>query len=485
MAQKRIARHWIAGEWSSAGQEKESLNPATGQIIGTYFDAPLGTAQAAIDAASTAFKTTNWRAHSMVRATALNALAEAFAKRTNEVVESLCLENGKLRAEAAFEAMAIPKSLRFAAGLATQIFGRVIDPLPGVQSMSIRQPVGVAGLIIPWNSPSYLCIRSLAPAMASGCASVVKMPSKAAQTSAVLCDIFSSVSEIPKGIVNFFIESGADGAELLVSSPKVPTLSFTGSTKTGKLIAQAAGAELKRVGLELGGKTPHLVFEDVDLEAVLPVIVKSLTVFSGQFCMTGSRVLVHKSISERFKEELSERLSSVRLGSAADLTSDMGPLIDKASVSRIDKEVEEAIQGGAKVLVRGGPAIDPTLKDGAFYHPTLLEVHDSLLPIVQNEVFGPVQTLQTFESEAEAIQLANDTMYGLSACVWTKNSERQIRVSRQLEAGLISINSWANLQMEFEEGGFKSSGLGRLGGVASLDDFLEYKQISQAYTPQH
>jgi len=214
------------------------------------------------------------------RAAALNALADAFTRRSKDVIDSLCLGNGKLRPEVTFEAMAIPRALRFAAGLSTQIFGRVSDPVPGKQCMSIRQAVGVAGLIIPWNSPSYLCIRALAPAMAAGCSSVIKMPPQAAQTSAVLCDILSTVDEIPEGIVNFFIESGSDGAQLLVSSPQVRTISFTGSAKTRRIIAKAAGAELKRVGLELGDKTPHLIFDDVDLEAVLPVIVKSLTVFA-------------------------------------------------------------------------------------------------------------------------------------------------------------------------------------------------------------
>ena len=216
----------------------------------------------------------------MKRAAALNALADAFTRRTKDVIDSLCLGNGKLRPEATFEAMAIPRARRFAASLSTQIFGRVSDAVPGKQCMSIRQAVGVAGLIIPWNSPSYLCIRALAPAMAAGCSSVIKMPPQAAQTSAVLCDILSTVDEIPESIVNFFIESGSDGAQLLVSSPQVRTISFTGSAKAGRIIAKAAGAELKRVGLELGDKTPHLIFDDVDLEAVLPVIVKSLTVFA-------------------------------------------------------------------------------------------------------------------------------------------------------------------------------------------------------------
>jgi acyl-CoA reductase-like NAD-dependent aldehyde dehydrogenase len=337
--------------------------------------------------------------------------------------------------------------------------------------------------MIPWNSPGYLTIRALAPAMASGCASVVKLPGQAAQTAALLASFCADVPEIPRGIVNFFIESQGEGSRLLVASPKVPVISFTGSSKVGKEIAQAAGVNLKRVGLELGGKTPHLVFADADIERALPIIEKALTTFSGQFCMTGSRVLVERSIVDEFRCRLSERLEKVRPGPASNPASDMGPLISMSNVARVDGLVKDAISAGAKVLVRGGPSTDPTLAGGAFYHPTFLEVADSSLPIVQEEVFGPVLTLQSFDTEDEAVKLANDSMYGLSACIWTRDADRPIRVARRLDAGLISVNSWANLQMEFEEGGFKSSGIGRLGGLACLEDFLEYKQITQDYAP--
>lgn len=259
-------------------------------------------------------------------------------------------------------------------------------------------------------------------------------------------------------------------------------MSYTGSTAVGREIAAAAAPRLKRVGLELGGKTPHLVFGDADLEAALPVIEKSCTVFAGQFCMTGSRVLVERSVSEVFRDKLAERLRDVRPGPAADPASDMGPMIDKANVARVDAAVSEAIASGATAIVRGGPVEDAELSGGAFYRPTLLEVSDSSLDIVQQETFGPVQILQVFDSEEEAVKLANATEYGLSACIWSRDVDRPVRVARRLEAGLISINSWANLTLEFEEGGWKSSGLGRLSGVGGIDDFLEFKQITQDFT---
>ncbi|MFJ8844808.1 aldehyde dehydrogenase family protein [Streptomyces cyaneofuscatus] len=483
MALESTAQHWINGEWTGSSRTSESIDPATGEVIGTYAEADTATGQAAIDAAARAFAEGTWRLDPMVRATALSHLADAYDARVDEVVSTLCQENGKLRHEAGFEAHFIPRALRFAAGLALQPHGRVTDTQPGRQAMSLRQPVGVAGIVVPWNSPAYLCIRALAPALAAGCTAVVKMPGQAARTAALMSEILASVPELPKGAVNVVVESGADVARLLVESPQVPAISFTGSTATGRLVAQGAAAHFKRVGLELGGKTPHLVFADADLDAALATVVASSTVFAGQFCMTGSRVLLQREIAEEFTAALAERLESVRPGPASDPESQIGPLIDKASVARVDAAVEAAIAGGAKAIVRGGPSKRPELAGGAFYHPALLSVPDSSLPIVQEETFGPVQTVQVFDTEAEAVALANDTEYGLSACIWSGDANRPVRLARQLDAGLISVNSWANLTVEFEEGGFKSSGVGRLGGLASVEDFLEYKQITQDYAP--
>ena len=481
MPEAHSTRHWIDGEWTGSGREGNSVKPATGEVIGTYQDGGADTAQAAIDSAARAFAEDDWRHDAMGRATVLGHLADAFEERLDELVASLTLENGKLAREAGYECHFIPRALRFAAGLALVNQGRVADVKPGVQSLSIRQPIGVAGIIVPWNSPAYLSIRAIAPALAAGCTVAVKMPAQAARTTGVLASIFASVKDLPRGAVNLFVESGDAGARLLVDSPNVPVVSFTGSTGTGRAIAAAAAANLKKVSLELGGKTPHLVFDDAGLDSVVPTVVSSATVFAGQFCMTGSRILVQRGVAERLIEKVAERLESVRPGPAADPESEMGPLIDKAAVARVDAAVEAAIEAGAKVIVRGGPSTNPELEGGAFYHPTLLEVTGTELPIVQEETFGPVQTVQVFDTEEEAVELANATDFGLSACVWSRDSDRPMRVSRALEAGLISINSWANLAVEFEEGGFKGNGLGRLGGVAGLDDFLEYKQISQVY----
>jgi betaine-aldehyde dehydrogenase len=273
------------------------------------------------------------------------------------------------------------------------------------------------------------------------------------------------------------ITGGHVSGDVLVQSPDVPTISFTGSTKTGATIGAAAAANWKRVGLELGGKTPLILFPDADLDAALPTVVSALIVFSGQFCMTGSRLLVHEDIADRVRTDLAERLEAVKVGPAADPDSEMGPIISKHDVERIDGVVEDAIAAGATVIVRGGPVTEGPLASGNFYRPTLLEASDNSMSIVQNEVFGPVLTMQTFSSEAEAVALANDSIYGLSAAVFSRDVDIPLRVALALESGSVWVNDWAKLHDQFEEGGFKASGVGRMRGFAVIDDFIEFKHI--------
>ncbi|NWD08783.1 aldehyde dehydrogenase family protein [Pseudomonas gingeri] len=475
------AKHWINGEWMDSGPLRDSINPATGATFATFHDGGLAEARQAVAAARQVFLDSDWKVDAMRRSTALSHLADAYEQRSEEIIDCLAMENGKLKIEAGFEAMQIVRALRFAAGLALYTFGRVAEPRPGTQSMALRQAVGVAGLIVPWNSPAFLLIRALAPALAAGCTAVIKLPAQAAQSAWLSAQILASVPEIPRGAINIFIESGAEGAKFLVDSPDVPVINFTGSTSTGRLIAAAGAAHFKRIGLELGGKTPHLVFDDADLEAAVPAIVASSTVFAGQFCVTGSRILVQRGIAQKLKDLLTQRLSAVQPGPAADPASQMGPLIDREAAEGVDRKVEAALEEGATAIVRGGLISQGPLAGGAFYRPTLLEVPAAGLAISREEVFGPVQTLQVFDSEDEAIAMANDSEYGLSACIWSRDVNRPIRVARQLEAGHICINDWAGMQVEFEEGGFKNSGQGRLGGLACLDDFMEYKQILQVF----
>lgn len=477
MASQLTARHWIDGEWVDSASSVQSINPANGEVIGTYSEAGEAEAQRAIAAGLRAFRESDWRGDRRLRARAINEMADRFEARTDDLVRVLCLENGKVEAEARFEVSMVPSKLRFAAALALTDFGRAMETAPGRYTATLREPIGVAGIIAPWNSPVVLFIRSLAPALAVGCTAVGKLPGFTAQTNARMCEIFAEVKALPKGAVNVFSEVHSAGARVLIDSPDVPVISLTGSSATGRAIMAAGAKHLKRFGGELGGKTPMILFEDADLDKALPKVEKALTVFAGQFCMTGSRLLVHRPILETVRKRLGARLEAVKVGPASDPRSDMGPMINIANVQRVDRLVDAAIAAGAKVVVRGGQVKEGPLAKGAFYRPTLLEISDHSLRIAQDEAFGPVLVMQAFDTEQEAVALANDSEYGLSASVWSTDIDRPLRIARQLEAGTVWINNWAIVYDETEEGGYKQSGLGRLNGVSSLDDFVEYRTI--------
>lgn len=473
----QLARNWINNQWVENKNQKESFNPATGEVIGTYADGGIQEAADAVAAAKKAFLESEWRKNRHLRSRVLNQLADQFDAYHERMVKMLSLEVGKVQAEAEFEVSLAAPKIRFYAALTLTEYGRAMETKPGSFSMVLSEPIGVAGIIAPWNAPIILMVRSLAPALAAGCTTVIKMPSQTAQVNALISEIFEAVKDLPVGVINLFTESGSEGAAFLIDSPDVPVISYTGSTRTGQLLMRNGAAQLKRFGFELGGKTPMIVFDDAKLEAVLPTLEKAITVFAGQFCMTGSRILVQRGIAGKLKQGLCKRLQKIKIGPASDPASDMGPLIDKANAERVERVVEQAIKEGAKVLERGGRIKEGELAKGAFYKPTLLEVNDNAMKIVQEETFGPVATIHLFDTPEEAIALANDNVYGLAASVWSQDVDLPLRVARELQSGTVWINNWAQVNDEFEEGGFKFSGIGRLNGVAAMHDFIEYKHV--------
>ncbi|WP_067824260.1 aldehyde dehydrogenase family protein [Nocardia inohanensis] len=473
------ARHYIDGRWTAAGTVSTSYNPATGAPLGTFADGGASEAAAAIAAARRAFETTAWSRDRELRARALFELADRMTERRDELVTLLARENGKILAEAAFEVdLTIPK-LRYYGALALAEAGRAAEVKPGLYSMTLTEPAGVAAVIAPWNSPVVLAVRSFAPALAAGCTVVMKLPGQTGLVNGLLYEIIAATASLPAGVVNCFTESGNTGAPLLISSPDVDVVSYTGSTAVGRLIMAAAAPKLKPLSLELGGKSPMIVFDDADLDAVVPVLTKAITTFTGQFCMTGSRILAQAGIAGELRERMAKSLAAVTVGPGDDPASEMGPMIDRANAERVDRMVADAARY-ATVIERGGLVNTGSDAVDAYYRPSLIEVADLAAPIVQHEVFGPVATFEVFTTEAEAIARANATEYGLAASIWTRDVDLPLRVGRELQAGTVWTNTWAVVVDQFEEGGFKQSGMGRLNGLRGLAEFQEIKHLVHA-----
>lgn len=476
-------QNWIAGRWNGGGTVHDSVNPSTGEVVGRYVSAGRAEGEAAIAAARAAFDTTDWARAAAPRAKALFQLADGFEARKDDLALMLSRENGKLLWQTAWEASIAVDWMRYAAASAlTQIAGRSAEAAPGMHFWSVLEPMGVAGVIAPWNSPIVLSLRAFAPALAAGCTAVVKLPGQTALTNAIISEIVAASDALPTGVLNVLTEAGNEVAPALVASPDVDVISYTGSTPVGRAIAAAAAPLVKRISLELGGKTPLIVFDDVDLDVVLPQLVSACVLMNGQFCVTGSRVLVHRDIADAVRSRLGAALEAVRVGPSEDPASQLGPLIDKTSVERVDRLVEGAA-AYTKVIVRGGPPTDPALAVGAFYRPTLLEVEDTDTLVVQEELFGPVQTLEVFGDEDEAVAKANATKFGLGASVYTNDARRARRVGRRLQSGQVWINTWALLSEQFEEPAMKQSGYGRLGGPSAIGEFQNLKVYSESEVP--
>src|SRR5580693_8129402 len=441
-----IAEHWIGGEWVGSGTVSESVNPATGAVLGRWADGGEAEARAAIAAARRAFDTSPWSRDSSLRHRVLNEMADRFDAHAEELGTLVTKENGKKIAEGRFEGTSPSPTLRHNAAQALTEVGISAEVAPGQWFSTYAEPAGVVGIIVPWNGPVALFIRSLGPALAAGNTVAVKMPGQTALVANLMSQIIAEVKSLPRGVVNIFTESGNTGAPYLVASPDVQVVSYTGSIAVGRIVASTGAPTLKRMNLELGGKTPMIVFDDADLDTTVPLLAAAVTTFTGQFCMTGSRILVQHGVADEVRTRLAGLLENVRVGDGMDPQTDMGPLIDKADVTRVDGLVQAAL-AYAKPVVRGGPATDGALAAGAFYRPTLLEVEDVHTDIVQKEVFGPVATFEVFDTETDAVVRANATEYGLAA------------------------------------GGYKQSGIGRLRGPLAITDFQEAKTVVHAIPP--
>lgn len=474
-----IALHWIDGEWtpgvSGANTIVPCYDPANGKVIAGLHDGGETEAIAAIAAAKRAFEATGWARAPRSRAEVLYAFADRLQARSAEIAAWLTRVNGKLLRESAGEIAASVSELRYYAGLARNIFGRCAEIDEGKYSVLSREPAGIAGIIVPWNAPVTLLIRSLAPAMAAGCTSVIKPAHQTSVVTRLVLECLADVPGLPCGVVNLVNESGVAAGEAIVSSPDVDVISFTGSPATAKRIMVAGATTLKRLSLELGGKAPCLVFDDADLPAAVAGITAGATVMAGQMCTAATRVIVHERVAADLQNGLKQAFESMVVGPGSDPHSQMGPLIDRANRDRVARIAERASEHG-KVIVPGG-VVGGELADGAFVRPTLVAVDDLSSPYVQEEFFGPILNVEVVPDETAAIERANSTRFGLAASIWTQDFNCASRVARALRSGTVWINCHNRLFAEAETGGFRESGFGRLHGLQGLDDFLQTKHV--------
>jgi betaine-aldehyde dehydrogenase len=465
------AAHFINGAWVAEGALGDSLNPADGSRLGQFHRGSAALVAEAAGAARAAFFGTVWAQSPRLRAQVLFEIADRLEAAKTEIADLVVQENGKLRAEALGETMAAISETRYYAGLARNIRGTMQEIAPGTLSLFHREAAGVAGVIVPWNAPVTLLMRSLAPALAAGCTAVIK---PAVQTPLVHARIMAAITaapSLPKGVINSVNEDGIAVGQAMVASPDIDVISFTGSSRTGAAIMAAAAPTLKRVGLELGGKAPALIFDDADLDHAVHELTHGALAMAGQICVAAARFLVHAPIAAAFEEKITHAFRHLRTGPGNDPASQMGSLIDPANQARVLRLIEQAGDEGQMIL-KGGP-----LDRGAFLTPTLFRIDNLQSALVQEELFGPIVGIEIFHDEAEAVARANATPYGLAASVFSRDLARATRVARAVRAGTVWLNSHLKLFAEAETGGYGKSGLGRLHGPEGLYDFLETKHI--------
>ncbi|MEP9349468.1 aldehyde dehydrogenase family protein [Xanthobacter sp. KR7-225] len=474
------AKNLVDGAWvdAAAGATAPSFDPASGAVIGHFPASTAVDAEAAIAAARRAFEAPGWAQNPRLRQMVMLRWADAMEQKADVLARLLTAENGKPLAQSRGEIAGSVSEIRYYAGLARYIPGHAFEVEPGVFSTMMKEPAGVAGLIIPWNAPAVLLIRALTPALAAGCTVVVK---PAPQTAILTAEILRTLHEaegLPRGVLNLVCEAGHEVARALVTSPEVDVISFTGSNATGARIMADAAPTMKKLSLELGGKSCCLVFQDADVDQVAPKLAAAATIISGQQCTAARRVLVHESRFEAMKAALKAALAGLAVGPGDAPASQMGPLIDQDALTRVGRRIEESMAAADEVVL-AGTRPGGALEKGCFLTPTLVAHEDTGAFFMQEEIFGPLVVIERFADEKDAVRRANHTQYGLSASVWTHDGARALRVARALRNGTVWINDHNKLFAEAETGGYRRSGLGRLHGYDALIDFVEIKHVYQ------
>ena len=459
------------------GEAFDDADPTTGELVAVVASSTPQDVDQAAARARDAFRAAQWRNDGALRARILLRFADRLRGNLDRLAEVLTREQGKTIGEARSEIEGSADMVAYYAGLARAVYGRVIPLGDRVHGVVIREPVGVVAVITPWNWPLTLMVRSLAPALAAGNACVVK---PASLTPAIVLEglaLLASDQELPDGILTCVVGSGAVVGEALVGHPDVDMIAFTGESATGVSVMKRAAQDLRKVALELGGKSPNLVFADARLDKALDGAMNAIFTTAGQICTAGSRLLVEESIYDKFTEDLVQRVRRLRLGDPLDPETSLGPLVSRVQQRTVTDYVDIGRKEG-RLLCGGDLPADRALEGGCFVAPTVVVDLPSDSRLIREEIFGPVLTVQPFHDEEEAIHLAEDTEFGLAAGVWTSDVDRAWRVGRAIRSGTVWINTYHHFYPETEVGGFRQSGLGRQQGLEGLYEFTETKHLN-------
>lgn len=468
----------IGGQWTSADAKIfESINPANGERNYQVAGADARHVDLAVAAARKAQADPAWR--EMLphrRAALLMRIADGMEANADRLADAQRLENGKVVAECRAQVASAAATFRYYAAVCETQGEEITPPRGPYLSMAIHEPHGVVAAITPWNSPLTMEAQKVAPALAAGNAVILK-PSEITPTPALELGRIALEAGLAPGLLNVLPGFGPEVGGPLVEHPGVDMVSFTGGTASGRRIAEAAARKLMPVALELGGKSPHIVFADADLDAAADAIIGGIFEGSGQSCVAGSRLFVERAIHETFVRRIVERAQALRVDLPDAPGAQMGPIASFGHRDRIESMVDGARARGAEVLCGGGRPGDPRLAAGAFYLPTVLAPKDPVDPIVREEIFGPVLCALPFEDEADLVAQANDTVYGLAAGIWTRDFPRAWRIARAIAAGTVWINTYKQLSISTPFGGFKESGLGREKGIGGMRLYQQTKSI--------
>ena len=477
----RTYRLFIDGEWrdSGSGRTFERRSPASGDVVAVCPSGDEQDTEAAIQAARRAFDSGKWSdAPAKERALVLRKTADKLRQEMSSLTRILCLEVGKPLREAAVEVSLAADVFDYYAGLALDVKGQAITGyVPDAMGLVLKEPVGVVGIITPWNFPLLLCTWKLAPSLAVGCTNVIK-PSTITPASTYELGRIVTEAGAPPGVVNVVTGPAAAVGEKIAASGAVDKIAFTGSTETGRRIMELAAGNVKKISLELGGKSPNIIFSDANLDAAAWGALFGIFLNAGQVCQAGSRLLLQEDVHDAFLEKFVALTGTLKPGDPLDESTTLGPLVSEQQLERVESYVQAGRRENAE-LVKGGQRIRGEGFDrGLFYEPTVFDQVGNRMRIAQEEIFGPVLSVIPFREPEEALRIANETMYGLAAAIWTNDLNRAMRFVKGVRAGTVWVNSYHTAgipHMPF--GGYKQSGIGRELGQEGLEIFLQTKAV--------